>query len=150
MTLPPEKIGDKGRRYEIWCDTEDGPMCVGWSDTPGAFKEAIAAHPSHHNWREIDRQATRERVEELEQEIERLRQMIDQTADGVLVPDCIDMFCPKCTGELRVEYDVAYCDSCVNPSGYNEPPLPLLFSMCYSTRDAAERGLGCTTEQSRS
>jgi len=59
MTLPPEKIGDKGRRYEIWCDDEDGePMLVGWSDTPDGFKEAVEAHPSWTNHRAIDRQKT--------------------------------------------------------------------------------------------
>jgi hypothetical protein len=70
-------------------------------------------------------------------EIDRLRAMIEQTADDVLVPDCDRMFCPKCTGELRLEYDLAYCDSCVNPDGYDKPPLPLLFACCYSTRQAA-------------
>lgn len=82
--------------------------------------------------------ATPNVVRELLDEIERLREMIEQTADHVLVPDCIRMFCPKCTGELRLEHNLAYCDSCVNPDGYDKPPLPLLFSMCYSTRQAAE------------
>jgi len=57
MTLPPEKIGDKGRRYEIWATEEDGTdFVVGWSDTPDAFKEAIEAHPSWTNHRAVDRQ----------------------------------------------------------------------------------------------
>ena len=71
----------------------------------------------------------------------RLRGMIDQTADGALVPDCEEMYCPKCCGPLRLEYDIAYCDSCVNPDdggSENRPPLPLLFSSCYSRREAAK------------
>ena len=71
-------------------------------------------------------------------EIERLREMIEQTADGVLLPDTDRLFCPKCTGEVRLEYMNAYCDSCANPDGYDQPPLPLLFSLCFSTREAAQ------------
>lgn len=57
MTLPPEKIGDHGQRYEIWCDDDEGnPLCVGWSDTPDAFKRAVKLHPSWTNHRAVDRQ----------------------------------------------------------------------------------------------
>ena len=57
MTLPPEKLGDKGQRYEIWCDDDDdgNPMCVGWSDTPDGFRKAVDAHPSWTNHRAVDR-----------------------------------------------------------------------------------------------
>jgi hypothetical protein len=71
-------------------------------------------------------------------ELDRLREMIEQTADGVLLPDTDRLFCPKCTGEVRQEHVNAYCDSCVNPDGYDQPPLPLFYSMCFSTREAAQ------------
>lgn len=75
-------------------------------------------------------------IKRLRAEVKCLRTMIEQTADGVLVPDCKTLFCPECAGELRLEHDCAYCDSCSNPDGYDQPPLPLLFSQCYSTRGA--------------
>jgi hypothetical protein len=60
MTLPPDKIGDKGQRYEIWCDDADGtPLRVGWSDTPDGFEQLVELHPSWTNHRAIDRWATR-------------------------------------------------------------------------------------------
>lgn len=80
-------------------------------------------------------------VRALAAEVKRLRAMIEQTADGALVPDCDRMFCPKCGSEVRLEYDLAYCDECPNPDSgeaYPTPPLPLSFGSCYSTREAAE------------
>jgi len=57
ITLPPEKIGDKAQRYEIWCDEEDGALLlIGWSDTPDGFKDAVEAHPAWMNHRAVDRQ----------------------------------------------------------------------------------------------
>ena len=57
MTLPPEKLGDKGQRYEIRAQDEDGQeFVVGWGETPDAWEAAIAAHPSWHSRRVIDRQ----------------------------------------------------------------------------------------------
>ena len=52
----------------------------------------------------------------LAHEVKRLRDIIDTTEDGVLIPDCEHFFCPQCGGE---------------------PPLPLFLSMCYSTQQAA-------------
>lgn len=53
MTLPPEKIGDKGQRFEVrWRQHEDAAdthQVVGWSDdVPGAqaMLRAIRLHPS--------------------------------------------------------------------------------------------------------
>ncbi len=59
MTLPPEQIGDKGQRYEIRCQEEDGEVFViGWSEDPDAFTEAVSLHPSWHFREVIDRHAT--------------------------------------------------------------------------------------------
>ncbi len=55
-------VGDKGQRYEHWCDTADGPMRIGWSSAPDTFKEAVEKHPSWHNHRVVDRQANEELV----------------------------------------------------------------------------------------
>jgi len=82
-------------------------------------------------------EALRAEVRVVRAENKRLRALIDQTADGTLVPDCEQMFCPRCLGKLRLEYDIAYCDNCPNPDGCDKPPLPLLFSQCYSTRETA-------------
>ena len=58
MTLPPEHIGDKGRRYEIRCKDEDGEtFVVGWADDPTAFSEAVRLHPSWHSREVVDRHA---------------------------------------------------------------------------------------------
>lgn len=71
-------------------------------------------------------------------EIERLRGMIDQTADGVLVPDTNDLFCPNCGNVVRQEYDICYCDWCANPDDYGQPPLPLFYSACYADQSKIE------------
>lgn len=56
MTLPPDKLGDKGRRYEIRAKDEDGnEFVVGWSDSATAFTDGINLHPSWHSRRVIDR-----------------------------------------------------------------------------------------------
>lgn len=79
----------------------------------------------------------RQRVAELEAERDRLRiemerykklaEHLDRTADGAFVVECLDLYCPKCGGKVRQEYDVCYCDDCPNPDSCNEPPLPLLY-----------------------
>ena len=74
-------------------------------------------------------------------EIERLRGMIDQTKDNALLPDCDHLFCPQCSGEVTIDYDIAYCWDCPNgDSGEAEPtpPLPLSLTGCFSTQAAAE------------
>lgn len=59
MTLPPDKIGDKGRRYEIRAlDEDDEEFVVGWSDVDdGKLNELVNLHPSWHSPRTIDRHA---------------------------------------------------------------------------------------------
>ena len=60
MTLPPNRIGDKGRRYEIRCKDEDGvDMVIGWSDDPEAFQGAVDLHPSWHSRYVVDRNETK-------------------------------------------------------------------------------------------
>ena len=76
-------------------------------------------------------------------EVERIRNMIDQTADGVLLPDCEKLFCPHCTNEVDRDFDwfLAACNTCMNPdTGQAESTerLPLAFTSCYSTKKAAE------------
>ena len=58
MTLPPEKIGDKGQRYEIRCQDADGEtFVIGWAEKPDAFTEAVELHPAWHSREVIDRHA---------------------------------------------------------------------------------------------
>lgn len=61
MTLPPEKIGDKGQRYEVHCIGYGGPgdRVVGWSDNlDGAEKmaRAIMLAPSCTGAHVLDRE----------------------------------------------------------------------------------------------
>lgn len=73
-------------------------------------------------------------------EVTRLREMIEQTADGALVPDCDHLFCPHCGNEVRREPFLNYCDNCLNHDtgeAYPGPPLPLVSSCCYATQEAA-------------
>lgn len=43
-----------------------------------------------------------------------VRECIDTTADGQLVPYCEHFHCPKCGRECHIAVDIAYCDSCRN------------------------------------
>ncbi len=84
-------------------------------------------------------------LREAADEIDRLRRMIDQTADGELLPDCEKLFCPRCAGEVKIEYDTCYCWNCSNPdSGEAEPspPLPLSLTACYSTKESVRASMG--------
>ena len=47
MTLPPDKVGYKGQRFEIRVrDAEYGEeSCIGWSNDPFGFHVAILAMP---------------------------------------------------------------------------------------------------------
>ncbi len=78
---------------------------------------------------------------EQQKEIKRLREMIDQSADSKLLPDCEHLFYPNCAREVRQENDLCYCEHCPNPdSGEAEPspPLPLMYSSCYASSEAAK------------
>lgn len=49
-------VGDRGQRYEIWCDDEDGqPMQIGWSNKPDGFARTVELHPCWSNHRTVDR-----------------------------------------------------------------------------------------------
>lgn len=68
MSFPPDKVGDKGQRYEIRVrDPETGEdFVIGWGNKSTSFIEAIAAHPG---WRRkirvvIDRKTGEETTEE--------------------------------------------------------------------------------------
>ena len=51
-------VGDRGQRYAIWCkDGDDGEMCLGYSDNPGAFKNMVDLHPVWHTRRVVDRRS---------------------------------------------------------------------------------------------
>ena len=63
----------------------------------------------------------------LAEEVERLRSLIDQTADGALLPDCKDLYCPKCAAKTRVVRHRACCDEC---------RMAHILSDCYSTPEA--------------
>lgn len=82
-------------------------------------------------------------VREQNTEIERLRNMIDQTADGELLPDCEVLFCPHCTNEVDRNFDwmMAACNTCTNPDNgqaESNERLPLAFTSCYSTKETAQ------------
>lgn len=54
--LKQPAVGDRGQRYEIWCDDEDGqPMQMGWSNNPESMKRAVELHPCWSNHRAVDR-----------------------------------------------------------------------------------------------
>jgi len=66
MTLPPESICDKGRRYEIHCKDNDGKdVVVGWSDSSEAFQAAINMHPGLHSRYVVDRKEIRMETEHI-------------------------------------------------------------------------------------
>lgn len=58
--IPP--VGDKGQRYEHWCDNGNGePMKMGWSEQPnGCFRKCVHLQPAWSNYRYIDRKAAAE------------------------------------------------------------------------------------------
>lgn len=67
--------------------------------------------------------------------VEKLLESLVRTADGAFVLECDKLYCPKCGGEVRQEFDVCYCDECVNPDDGgcpNWPPLPLFYESCLS------------------
>lgn len=51
------KVGDRGQRYEIRCDEDEGgpEMVIGWSNDPRAFAETVRLHPCWRNHRAVDR-----------------------------------------------------------------------------------------------
>lgn len=53
---------------------------------------------------------------------------LDKTADGMFVVETDKLYCPKCKGEVRQEYDICYCYSCGNPDSFGESPWPLFYS----------------------
>ncbi len=62
MTLPPERIGDKGQRYEVRaCDYPNPGWCVvGWTndaDRANRMADAIKLAPSCTDTRVVDREA---------------------------------------------------------------------------------------------
>lgn len=64
-----------------------------------------------------------------------LESYLEKTADGKLVCETETFFCPHCTGIVRKEYDLAYCDNCDNKdSSPAQPPLPMFYSACYADR----------------
>jgi hypothetical protein len=53
-------VGDRGQRYEIWCDDEEGkPMQMGWANSPDAMRRAVELHPCWSNHRAVDRWAAK-------------------------------------------------------------------------------------------
>jgi hypothetical protein len=74
-------------------------------------------------------------------EIARLQRIIEKnlthTADGKLVCELQQFYCFKCARELRQGFDLLYCDDCTNPDDFGTPPLPVSYSMAYSTAQAA-------------
>lgn len=63
MTLPPERIGDKGQRYHVRAHSADGgTLGIGYSpDLPGAERMAAAMrlHPTYNRPEVIDRRPPR-------------------------------------------------------------------------------------------
>jgi hypothetical protein len=60
MTLPPDRIGDKGQRFEISYVDEDGRRIIfGWAatqDGADSFLHSIALNPSMRDGEVRDRQ----------------------------------------------------------------------------------------------
>ncbi len=57
MTFPPERIGDKGQRYEVQGLRRDGTwQTVGWAETDApVFADAVILDPKYIDVRVIDR-----------------------------------------------------------------------------------------------
>ncbi len=70
-------------------------------------------------------------------EITRLRSLIDQTADGVLVPDCEKMYCPSCGGVVIRRFMT--CEgSCYDPNCVRSQ-YTFTLTECYSSHEAWEK-----------
>lgn len=73
-------------------------------------------------------------------EIRRLRGIIDTTADGVLLFDAKELFCPACGEKCRIGYGWVACDNCGNPDDGcwpHQPPRTWFDSWCYASRASA-------------
>lgn len=103
-----------------------------------------------------DWHAAARRVEGLEAEnaelAKQIREWVDHTADGVPMPLCEQLYCPRCASEVRIGPDWASCDHCVNPDDGcwpHHPPLPLFQASCYSSAVAARAALKPESEEGR-
>jgi len=72
-------------------------------------------------------------IEKLQERIRQLESYLEKTSDGKLVIECPELFCPKCSRKVEQETWLCYCWNCVNPDNFNEIPLPLSYSSCFST-----------------
>jgi hypothetical protein len=107
----------------LWNILDDSGCRIAWCGTDGRHEQ---------DGPEIAKQLVGLYVE-----VQRIREMIEQTADEKLVPDCDDFFCPHCFQKVRADAWGCFCDNCPNPDSDNTPPLGLFFSSCYSSKDAA-------------
>lgn len=83
--------------------------------------------------------ATPGEIDRLRDRVATLESYLEKSADDVLLVECEKLYCPKCASEVRLGVSVCMCDQCVNPDGSfpYEPPLPLSYGSCYSSREAA-------------
>lgn len=97
-------------------------------------------------WRTPSMATAWEKVKTLTTEVETLRARIatlesylEKTADGKLIEECENLYCPHC-GEIVEELPaLAYCRKCVNPDDGEWPhqsPLPLSYGSCLSAPKA--------------
>ena len=58
------KVGDKGQRYEVQGTNDFGhQVVIGWAEAKegvAALVNSVKLHPTYHNPKVIDRQATKE------------------------------------------------------------------------------------------
>lgn len=63
MTLPPERIGDKGQRYEARYEDPDGEHVIGWGNSAAGAQtlaDAMKLRPSTIRAWVVDREAPHE------------------------------------------------------------------------------------------
>lgn len=78
-------------------------------------------------------------MDKLKARILLLEEQLEKTADGVLIFECENFYCPKCGQEISessLHHDMAYCWNCRNPNDGTPDggsvPLPLSLGMLLS------------------
>lgn len=77
-------------------------------------------------------------LQPVQAEIERLRSMIDQTADGALVPECPSLYCPRCGDVVYWDHVICSCYDCAELNFTDGLPMGYRFDQCFSTPGAAK------------
>jgi hypothetical protein len=114
------------------------------------------AKSAGERWKALDAETqnhtiTRRELAEANERIAWLESLQERTADGKIIAECENLYCPNCKRPVRQEFDICYCDECVNEDGGcwpYQPPLPLSYGLCLSSASLrAEASLGVSTQR---